>query len=153
MKCRAIIIDKPCPNDATKGSFLCKACLGQGKKKRGKKHEDGAILLDAQLKALGCPYPWVREFLPNPNRKWRNDLAWPELMLVVEVDGGTEWGKSRHSRGEGLEKQHEKENWEALAGYCVLKFTTKRLKNGSAAAELMRVLPERAFEMEEMKKT
>jgi hypothetical protein len=43
--------------------------------------------LAAQCEFIGLR-PAVREHRFHPVRKWRFDLAWPELLLAIEVDGG-----------------------------------------------------------------
>src|SRR5512142_439724 len=83
-----------------------------------------------QLQLAGLPEP-QREFLFHRKRKWRFDLAWPELLIAVEVEGGI-WVGGRHVRGEGYEADCEKYNEAQLAGWMVLRFTPGMIKKGKA---------------------
>jgi hypothetical protein len=65
-------------------------------------------------------------------RKFKFDFAWPEFMVAVEVEGGTEWGRSRHSKGKGFEADCEKYNLAAILGWKVLRFSTRMVVSGEA---------------------
>jgi hypothetical protein len=88
---------------------------------------------------------WVK--LPSPRRehrfdtlrKWRFDLAWPELMVACEVDGGS-WVQGRHTRGAGFERDLEKSNAAQLAGWRVYHVTPTMITDGRAVALLERAL-------------
>jgi very-short-patch-repair endonuclease len=73
-----------------------------------------------------------REYVFAAPRKWAFDFAWPEKKIAVEIEGGTAFGKSRHSRGEGFEKDVRKYNAAALLGWRVLRFTTAMVVSGEA---------------------
>ena len=77
--------------------------------------------------------PHVNELAFAKPRMWRFDFAWPEIMLAVEVEGGT-WGdaKSRHTTGSGFAKDCEKYNQAAMLGWKVLRFPSDQVNNGSA---------------------
>ena len=62
---------------------------------------------------------------------WRFDMAWPRLMLAVEVEGGI-WARGRHVRGKGFEADCEKYNEAALAGWRVLRVTGAMVQDGRA---------------------
>jgi hypothetical protein len=84
-----------------------------------------------QIKAIGLPKP-VIEYKFHPTRKWRFDIAWPELMLAVEVEGGT-WGKkSRHTTGSGFEGDCLKYAESMKLGYDVYRCTGDMVKSGYA---------------------
>ncbi|MGO8683984.1 MAG: endonuclease domain-containing protein [Thermoleophilia bacterium] len=87
-------------------------------------------MLAGQIAAHGLPTP-RREFRFHPVRKWRFDLAWPEHMLAVEVDGGT-WSGGRHTTGAGYQRDVEKFNAAGLAGWTVLHFTAADVRSGWA---------------------
>lgn len=91
-----------------------------------------------QCRAAGLPQPTL-EHRFHPTRRWRLDLAWPDRQLYVEVDGGT-WIGGRHSRGAGYERDCEKLNAAALAGWRGLRFTTAMVKDGRALESLQRAL-------------
>ena len=64
---------------------------------------------------LRAPEP-IRELLVfAPPRKYRFDLAWPDLKIACEVDGGT-WISGRHNRGSSIAKDYEKLNLAVVNG-------------------------------------
>ncbi len=99
---------------------------------------DYAEALLFQLQLSGLPTP-QREFLFHHKRKWRFDIAWPDLLIAVEIEGGI-WVGGRHVRGEGYEADCEKYNAAQLDGWMVLRFTPGMLKGGKAAAMIEKVL-------------
>ena len=97
--------------------------------------------LYGQILALGLPQP-EREhmFAKSIKRRWRFDLAWPELKLAAEIDGGT-WVQGRHSRGAGVRKDCEKMNTAIVDfGWQVLRFDSTMVRDGTAALLLLRAL-------------
>jgi very-short-patch-repair endonuclease len=96
--------------------------------------------LALHMKAAGIPAP-EREFRFHPPRRWRLDFAWPNLMLAVEVEGGTFSG-GRHIRGKGFAQDFEKYNQAALDGWKVLRFTGDMIKSGEALQTIQRALNE-----------
>lgn len=83
-----------------------------------------------------------REFLFFAQRKWRFDFAWPDKKLALEVEGGTSFGKSRHSRGKGFESDAAKYNRAAREGWIVLRYSTRMVTSGEAIDEVITVLQE-----------
>jgi very-short-patch-repair endonuclease len=81
-----------------------------------------------------------REWRVCSDRLWRFDFAWPDRKIAVEVEGGTEWGRSRHSKGKGFEQDAEKYNRAARDGWIVLRFTTRMVLAGIAIDEVLKVL-------------
>ena len=81
-----------------------------------------------------------REFRFAPEREYRFDFAWPSQKIAVEIDGGTEFGKSRHSFGAGYERDARKFNLAARRGWRVLRFTTAMVKSGEAIRETLEAL-------------
>ena len=77
------------------------------------------------LKDAGVPEP-VREFRFHPKRQWRADFAWPEQMILLEVEGGV-WIQGRHNSAPGFMKDIEKYNQAALLGYRLLRFPPEQL--------------------------
>ena len=67
----------------------------------------------------------VAEYKFHPVRKWRFDYAVPDLMIAVEIEGGT-WIKGRHNRAEGYQKDMEKYNMAQLMGWKVLRYTPEQ---------------------------
>lgn len=115
----------------------------------------GEKLLALHIFAAGLPVPqreyrWaaehvklgrgVRERLKGAGlQDWRFDFAWPELMVAMEVDGGT-WSRGRHVRGKGFEGDCRKCNEAQLRGWCVLRVTTDMVASGEARDLLERVI-------------
>ena len=65
-----------------------------------------------ELQALGVPSPSVDKVQFHPVRNWRFDLAWPDVKLAVEIDGGSK-GKSAHfsRRGFARDQYRSFEAW------------------------------------------
>jgi len=81
------------------------------------------------LVALGLPVP-EEEYRFHPERKWRVDYCWPDYKLAVEIEGGV-WTFGRHNYPSGFEKDREKYNALAFAGYYLLRFVPKEIKSGA----------------------
>ena len=94
--------------------------------------------LALQIKALGLPEP-VREYPAIKGRKFRFDFAWLERKLLVEVNGGT-YTKGAHSTGAGIARDYEKANLAQLAGWRVLSFDGKAVKDGTAVEVIRQAL-------------
>ena len=96
-----------------------------------------------QIKVSGLPDP-TRELRFAPPRRWRFDFAWPDLMVALEVDGGT-WTRGRHSRPGGFEADCEKLNAAASLGWRVLRVTGDMVRDGRALAAVLAVLDNANF--------
>lgn len=94
--------------------------------------------LELQLKSAKSP-SWQAEFRFDAKRRWRFDFAWPEKAIAVEVMGGT-WRGGRHTRGAGYEQDCEKSNAAQRAGWRVFKYTSRMVKSGHAAKDIMEIL-------------
>lgn len=90
--------------------------------------------LSLHLRATGIPAP-LTEYKFHPKRKFRADFAWPEFMLLVEVEGG-QYIRGRHQSPKGFEADCEKYNLAALEGWVVLRFTTSMIHDGRAIATI-----------------
>lgn len=95
---------------------------------------DWPIALRDQIRAAGLPVP-VREYTFHDTRNWRFDLAWPDRMLAVEVDGGVHRLKSRFLA------DREKLNQACLLRWRYLRVGPEQVRDGEALA-LVRVLLE-----------
>ena len=96
------------------------------------------------LKAHKVKYE--REVCLVAGRQWRFDFWFPDAGIAVEVEGGTKFGKSRHSRGDGFEEDCRKYNAASLAGIRLLRFTTRQVKSGEAVDTIRKALQSpRAF--------
>lgn len=80
----------------------------------------------------------VREHRFSPPRRWRFDIAWPELFVAVEIEGGV-WTGGRHVRGLGYENDLRKYNAANRLGWHVFRYTPKMVLDGDARLELEEV--------------
>ena len=87
-------------------------------------------MLQKQIALAGYPVPH-EEWRFDAVRKWRFDLAWPDLRIAIEVDGAI-WSQGRHTRGGGFLKDMEKLNAATLQGWRVLRTTPDGVKTGKA---------------------
>lgn len=101
---------------------------------------DSEVAMARTITRAGLPAP-VEEHRFAPPRLWRFDFAWPDRKLALEVEGGT-WSaeESRHTSGAGFEADCEKYNAAALAGWAVLRVTSKMIDDGRALEVLERAL-------------
>jgi hypothetical protein len=83
-----------------------------------------------------------REFVFCEGRKWRFDFAFPKQRIGIEIEGGTSFGMSRHSRGDGFEKDCRKYNTAARLGWAVLKYSTAMVLSSEAINEVAQVMRE-----------
>lgn len=72
-------------------------------------------------------------------RDWRFDLAWPELRIACEVDGGG-WTNGAHSRGKHIESDCEKFCAAVSLGWRVMRVTPDMVKDGRALRWVERTL-------------
>ena len=77
-----------------------------------------------------------REYRFHPVRKWAFDFAFLREKIAVEVEGGTAFGKSRHSRGEGFVRDCQKYNAATLLGWRVMRYTTEMVIAGTAIDDI-----------------
>lgn len=87
-------------------------------------------LLFEQIKQARLPLP-VREFRFLPSRRYRADFAYPDLKLLIEIEGGVDNG-GRHVSRNGFRRDCVKYNLACLAGWRLLRFTNDTLFDGSA---------------------
>jgi hypothetical protein len=88
-----------------------------------------------QIKAAGLPEP-IQEHKFLDNRKFRFDLAWPDLKLAFEVEGG-QYVYGRHNRPAGYQSDVIKYNLATLAGWRVRRATGGMVEDGTALGYLM----------------
>lgn len=90
------------------------------------------------VKANNVPM-YISEYKFHPARKFRADCAYPDKMILIELEGGV-FNNGRHVRPMGFTNDCEKQNCAALLGYRVLKFTTKQVESGYAIEVLKEIL-------------
>lgn len=65
----------------------------------------------------------VGQHVFHPERKWRFDFAWPDLLVAVEIDGGVFQSRATGHRSiGGLIRDMEKSNAAQIQGWCLLRF-------------------------------
>jgi hypothetical protein len=74
-----------------------------------------------------------------PPRRYRFDLAWPDQMVAVEVQGGI-WSGGRHARGSGIAAECQKFSLAAAMGWRVLPVTREMIEDGIAVELIRRAL-------------
>jgi hypothetical protein len=108
---------------------------------RGTPRVDHADTLWFQLQAFNSHHGWEREYVFHPTRKWRVDLCNPERMVAVEVEGFAAGGQpGRHQRAAGFTSDCEKYAELAIAGYRLIRVTSRHIKSGEALAWVERAM-------------
>lgn len=94
-----------------------------------------------QIRMLQLPTPTFQyRFLPP--RRFRFDVAYPDLKLAVELNGAT-WVQGRHTRGQGAASDAEKLSLAAIHGWCVLVAVAEQVRDGRAVKWLEGALQRR----------
>lgn len=97
------------------------------------------LVMAAQSEGFaGC----VPELRFQPPRRWRFDLAWPELKVAFEREGST-WTSGRHTRGGGYAADCEKYNAAGIDGWVVVRATVDMIRSGLALEQLLAALHSR----------
>lgn len=91
-----------------------------------------------QIRMAGLPPP-VEEFKAIPKRRFRWDLAYPESLILIEIQGGI-WHRGGHSTGTGITRDCEKLNLASLAGFHCFAFTSGHIADGSALKTVQKAL-------------
>lgn len=74
-----------------------------------------------------------RKYPTNKRRQWRVDWAWPDIGLMVEIQGGV-WIRGAHGHPLDILRNFEKQNDGALLGYRFLQVTPEQVRSGEAVA-------------------
>ena len=72
----------------------------------------------------------------KPDRAWRSDIAWPDVRVALEIDGGT-WTYGRHNRASSILADMEKGNGYSVRQWLVFHTPWEWLKNIKKRAELL----------------
>jgi hypothetical protein len=117
---------------------------------------DLEALLAFQLRALKAPehvaeYRFAAEHVGGAGKglrarlaaaklkDWRFDFAWPDLLLAVEIEGGSFVG-GRHTRGAGFEADTVKYGEAQLLGWNVYRCGTTLVRSGRAAEMIVKLI-------------
>lgn len=122
------------PKGMTDRAWMNEICRGCGFKRAQCQCLELHLLRD--ILAAQLPEP-IRNYRFSP-RKYMADFAWPEMRLLVEVEGGGQRG--HHQTVEGYENDCRKYNLAAKLGWLIIRFTGRMIKTGEALAELEEVL-------------
>lgn len=81
---------------------------------------------DAVAHKVGLP-PCIKEAIGIPGRDFRIDIAYPDVWLAVEIEGGA-WSRGRHVRGAGYLKDMEKYNLLTVHGWRLLRYPPDNIR-------------------------
>jgi very-short-patch-repair endonuclease len=103
-----------------------RALVKRPRKPSGKFRDRHMTDLIDYLSGLG--YEVKTEYKFHPTRRWRFDIAIPELKIAVEYEGIYGKGQSRHTSAGGYTGDCDKYNEAAILGWRVLRFTAKNIR-------------------------
>lgn len=78
----------------------------------------------------------------HEERKWRFDVAWPSVMVALEIEGGV-WSYGRHNRAVSFLRDMEKYNEAASIGWLVLRCPWEWVENGSMLGTIKKTIRHR----------
>lgn len=132
--------------------------------RRAKRGTSTTSAIEEQIQHAGLPEPDTEfQFALSLGRRWKFDLAWPELHIAFEQEGATFAGRmvvvqvgferrkgrqiplkpgtvlrlgGRHNQGAGFDKDCEKYNHAAALGWRVIRASTRMIRDGEAIAQL-----------------
>lgn len=78
---------------------------------------------------LGDATPYKRQYKFHPTQNYAADFAFPDEMLLVEIEGGI-WIRGAHSRGSGVMKDIKRQNAATKLGWAMLRIPGHHV-NGS----------------------
>lgn len=94
-----------------------------------------------QLVQTGNVAGWVREHRFHDKRLWRFDLAHPGRQIAVEIEGLGQYGTmSHHQRHDGMAYDCEKYAEAAIAGWRLIRCTTRQVQQGIALGWIERIM-------------
>lgn len=91
-----------------------------------------------QIKSFGLLAPET-EFKFHPKRRWRFDMAYPDIKLAIEIEGGI-WINGRHSRGKGFENDCIKYQEAMLLGWDIYRTTYGMITSGMAIDTIIKLI-------------
>lgn len=97
------------------------------------------------LERAGLGRGLVREFYFHPHRNWRFDLAYPQRLVAVEIEGRAgrySGGVDHHTSWEGFENDCCKYSEAAVLGWTVLRCTLDMMDDGRMVDLVGRALGE-----------
>ncbi len=83
-----------------------------------------------------------------PGRRFEADFFFPDLRLVVEVDGGLWMARGGHTSGQGAKRDRERDILAYISGQNItIRVATDHIKSGEAIAWLNEIIPIRRQEL------
>lgn len=83
-----------------------------------------------------------------PKRKFEADFFFPDLRLVVEVDGGLWMARGGHTSGVGAKRDRERDILAYITGSILtIRVATDHVKSGEAISWLKEIIPLREKEL------
>ncbi len=98
-------------------------------------------ILENRLERSGLGGFVTEHYFAKP-RRWRFDIAYPDAMLAVEIEGGG-WVNGRHVRGGGFAKDLVKYAEATALGWSVLRVDGAMIDDNRAAEYVRRCLESR----------
>lgn len=112
---------------------------------RTRKPADLADRLARQLIFFGIT-DFKREYRFHPVRKWRLDLAFPELRIGIECEGvGARGTAGRHQLTQHIHDNTEKHSALAVMGWRLIRVTGKQIHSGHAVKWITQALADTAI--------
>ena len=96
------------------------------------------VSLEAQIQGARFPYFHRRQYEFLGGRKYKADFAFPEAMILVEVDGNL-YAPSKH-RGVEREAEMERDALAMCAGWRTLRISPRMVADGRALAWITHLL-------------
>lgn len=123
------------------GVIRLKSSSGFGRRKSRTQPDN--IHQDKELAAAfiakhGLPVPEF-EWKFHPHRRWRFDMAYPDKLIALEIEGGA-WVSGRHCRGKGFIDDRKKYTAAALLGWRILYATPDTFASGAALEDVKQAL-------------
>ncbi len=95
--------------------------------KRGKALVNWSVELSRQIRLAGLPAPILEyPFAKTEGRKFRADLAFPSLLLLVEIDGAVHRIKAR------FQGDLERDQWLFFSPWRKLRVSPAQVRSGAA---------------------
>ena len=95
-----------------------------------------------QIRAFRLPVP-EQEVVFHPTRKWRMDLAWPNLKIAVEYQGGIFTGQASHTSIPNILRDQEKNNEAQILGWIVIYANARTVESAQAVDHIRRAIETR----------
>ncbi|MBO4779796.1 MAG: hypothetical protein J5497_04075, partial [Selenomonadaceae bacterium] len=85
-------------------------------------------LAETVSKKTGAAYEFEYRFAA-PERQWRADIAFPDVKVAIEIDGGI-WNYGRHNRAASMLDDMEKGNGYSARGWIVFHTPWEWIEGG-----------------------